>query len=62
MCVRTVYYLYRNPYGNLFHPHLHPHDHTILLRWYSCRMHDAQLLIEQETYILHKIATHVYVC
>ena len=22
--------------GNLFHPHLHAHYHTILLRWYSC--------------------------
>ena len=46
MCVRTYHisllkkYRYLNPYDNLFHPHLHPHDHIILFRWYSCRMHN----------------------
>ena len=41
-------HLYQNPYDNLFHPHYHPHDHIILFRWDSCRMHNAQLLLELE--------------
>ena len=43
-------------YGNLLNNSrdtsisLHPHDHIILFifRWYSCRMHNAQLLLELE--------------
>ena len=38
-CIRLVH---------LFHPHLHPHDHIILFRWHSLRMHNTQLLLEVE--------------
>ena len=39
-----------------------PNYHTLLLRWYSCRMHNTYLLLELENDILHTIATHVHVC